>query len=375
MLAVACIKSCFVMVVLAACEPKRNTTLNNSAPIMQASKQMSTRCIGRYLIDLPIDLAITPYGGQTIDEVVLTVSPASIDEFKSFHAKRNAELQSAVVVADKDNYPALRHVSPLPNGMIGSLFDSAVVGGNAGRMDRILEVITWKDGYMIKGEIPATDMGFPEDQANEAVQTYLKSNVNEKTVRILDVVSRTTGRLDTEIPTSTGTCVVNGFVRGAPTAGEFIGAIYKFKQVDNFYLRLFNTSLSAGSSTILDRIENVRPILAKADGKILRKFKRDVGGQNGYEAAYSMLSDEDPARGRIMIDRFVFELNSKEGSARKPRVSVELFNGESIPNEEENVEEYRRPIIPAPLSSTAVEAMWDRIIPTIRVRPSGFSHI
>lgn len=99
---------------------------------------------------------------------------------------------------------------------------------------------------------------------------------------------------------------------------------------------------------------------------------------NGYEAAYSILSHDDPAQDRIMLDRFIFELNSAEGSRRKPRLSVEVHNGESLyngPDEEEDggkIEESVMALQPAPLSTAAVESLWDKIIPTIRARPNAF---
>ena len=342
---------------------------------MQPSNELTTRCIGRYLIDLPTDLVMTPGGGQTIDGVELTVTRATAEEYKKALAQRTAMLTAAVVSRKGVQYPALRNSVPLPAGTDGVLFDRAKLEGVAGRMARVLEVLAWRDGYLVKAEVAGVDTSFPEEKDNETLHAHVKSDVAEKTRLIIDVVSRTSGRADSEIPSQQGVCIVNGLVRGAPTAGESIGAIYQFANTDNLFMRIASSSLSRGKNTILDRIETTRPMIEKAKGKIFKKAKRDVGGMNGYEAAYSVLTDEDAERGRIMIDRFRFELNSAEGSARKPILTVELSNGESLSDgsDEEN-DDNEAPAValkPAPLSTAVAESMWNKIVPTIRTRPNA----
>lgn len=361
---------------LTACDRQIAAFSIEEAPTMQPSTALTTRCIGRYLIDLPSNLVLSSLGGETIDGVSLWVTPATAAEYKKVLARRTAELTAAVVSRKGVEYPALRKTVPLPAGTDGVLFDFAKLNGSGGRMDRVLEVLEWRDGYLLKAEVGGSDTTFPEEKDNVTLHTHVKTDVAEKTRLIIDVVSRTSGRTDIEIPPQQGVCVVNGFVRGAPTSGESVGAIYEFAKIDNFYMRVASTSLSRGKNTILDRIEITRPLIEKSKGKIFRKTKRNVGGMNGYEVAYSMLTDEDATRGRIMFDRFDFELNSAEGSARKPRLMVELSNGEPGDSDEEDeegkIEESVMVLKPAPLSTAAVESMWDMIILTIRPRPNAF---
>ena len=363
------------LALLTACDRQISSFSIEEAQTMQPSNALTTRCIGRYLIDLPVDLVLSPRGGQTIDDVALWVTPATAAEYKKALARRTAELTAAVVSRKGVEYPALRKIVPLAAGADGVLFDFAKLDGSGGRMDRVMEVLAWRDGYLLKAEVGGSDTTFPEEKDNEMLHTHVKTDVAEKTRLILDVVSRTSGRTDIEIPPQQGVCIVNGFVRGAPTAGESIGTIYQFAKIDNFFMRIASISLIRGKNTILERIEITRPMIEKSKGKIFRKAKRNVGGMNGYEAAYSMLSDEDATRGRIMIDRFRFELNSAEGSRRKPIFTVELSNGESLSGdsdeEEGKIEESVMALKPAPLSTADLERMWDKIIPTIRARPNA----
>lgn len=364
------------LALLTACDRQISSFSIEEAPTMHTSNALTTRCIGRYLIDLPSDLVLNPLGGQTIDGVQIRITPATAEEFKQALARRTAELTAAVVSPDGVAYPALRKTMPLPAGTDGVLFDRAKLQGAAGRMARVLEVLAWREGYLLKAEVTGVDTTFPEEKDNVTLHAHVKTDVAEKTRLMLDVVSRTSGRTDIDMPSQQGVCIVNGFVRGVPTAGESVGTIYQFAKTDNLYMRIASLSSIRGKNTILDRIEITRPMIEKSKGKIFRKAKRDVGGMNGYEAAYSMLTDEDAERGRIMIDRFRFELNSAEGSARKPIFTVELSNGESLSGdsdeENEDIKESAVALKPAPLSTAAVESMWDKIVPTIRVRPNAF---
>ncbi|MEJ7807670.1 MAG: T6SS immunity protein Tli4 family protein [Telluria sp.] len=364
------------LALLTGCDRHISSSSIEEAPTMQTSNKLTTRCIGRYLIDLPADLALNPSGGQTIDDVRLWVTPATADEYKKALVQRTAALNAAVVSSMGGQYPALRKTMPLPAGTDGVLFERAELQGSAGRIARVMEVLAWRDGYLLKAEVTGVDTSFPEEKDNITLHTHVKTDVSEKSRLIIDVVSRTSGRTDLEIPSQQGVCIVNGFVRGAPTAGESIGSIYQFAKTENLFMRIASISQIRGKNTILERIEITRPLIEKSKGKIFRKAKRDVGGMNGYEAAYSMLTDESGERGSIMIDRFRFELNSAEGSARKPIFTVELSNGESLfddsDEEDEKIEKAEVALKPAPLSTAAVENIWDKIIPTIRARPNAF---
>lgn len=341
-----------------------------------ADSPLSTRCIGRYLIDLPSALQPAS-GGQTIEGVTLNIKTATAAEFKKALDARTTALKAASTSRQGVRYPILRTMLPLSASSDGVMFDAAEPESVSGRVARLLEVITWRNGYLIRAELEATDTTFPEEKDNETLHAHVKTDVTEKTRLLLDVVSRTSGRADHEIPTEQGACIINGFVKGAATSGEFIRAGYEFARVDHFSLYILSTSLSRGKNTILDRIEKTRPMIERANGKEFRKTKRNVDGMNGYEVAYTMPNDMDAELKNMMADQFIFELNSAEGSKRKPRLSIEGHNGVMLrdyPNNDDGAEPVasvtrRRG---AALSTAAVERMWDKIIPTIRARPNAF---
>jgi hypothetical protein len=138
---------------------------------MQQSNALTTRCIGRYLIDLPSDLVLNPSGGQTIDGVTLRVTPATVEEYKKALARRTAELTTTVISYDGAAYPALRKTVPLPAGTDGVLFDRAELEGGISRVTRVMEVLAWRDGYLLKAEVTGNDTTFPEEKDNVTLHT------------------------------------------------------------------------------------------------------------------------------------------------------------------------------------------------------------
>lgn len=126
------------MAVLTGCDRPSSA----SSLVQAASTQgLTTRCVGRYLIDLPADLLLTQRGGQNIDDVKLSVVPATFEEYKTALAQRTAALSSATTSAKGVQYPLLRAATPLPGGINGVLFDRAKPQHVGGRMSRVLEVI------------------------------------------------------------------------------------------------------------------------------------------------------------------------------------------------------------------------------------------
>lgn len=341
-----------------------------------ADSTLSTRCIGRYLIDLPSDLQPAG-GGQAIEGVELKIKPSTTAEFRKILDARTTALKAAFTSRHGVQYPALRKIVPLSARSDGVMFDAAELESVSGRVARRLELITWRNGYLIKAELAATDTTFPEEKDNETLHAHAKTDVAEKTKLLVDVVSRTSGRADHEIPTEQGVCIINGFVKGAPTNGEFINAVYEFAKVDHFSLHIKSTSLSRGKNTILDRIEKTRPMIERSNGKVFRKTERDVDGMNGYEVAYTTPNDMHAELKSRMAEQFIFELNSAEGSKSKPRLSIEGRNGFML-REYPETDDGAEPVASvarqrgAPLSTAALERLWDRVIPTIRARPGAY---
>ena len=311
-------------------------------------------------------------GGQNIDGVTLDVKPETAGAFAAQLASRTAKLESTMKLGPKQNYPMLRKIIPLLGGATGVVFDRAENDVAGGRLSRTLELLGWRDGYTITGTIGATDTTFPEDASNTVIQEQLKTNVAEKLNKLMSVFARTNGTANDTAPNQQGVCIPNGFVAGPPGPEEEVTIFYHLASAEDVYFRINTTSLNAEEDTVLDRVAAIAPLLAESQGKMLRKKARDTNGLDANEVAYVMLGDEDFEKRRIMIYKFIFEANSKKGSAKHPILTIDLLNGERRPMPVQEESQPPPVLVKATLSEADVTTLWDLVIPTVRKRAMAF---
>jgi len=339
---------------------------------MESFGKLTQRCVGRYTVELPEEFVLNPQGGQVIDGVTIDVKSTTQEAFESQLVSRSAKLESMIKLGPTQDYRMLRKMIPLTNGAKGVVFDRAESDVAGGRLSRTLELLGWKDGYSITATINATDTTFPEDANNSIARDQLKTDVEEKLAKLLTVFSRTKGRIDGWNPNEQGVCILNGFISGPPSPEEEVTIFYHLASAEDVYFRINTSSLDAENDTVLDRVAHIEPLLAESKGKMLRKIARDTNGLDANEIAYAMLGDEDLERRRIMVYKFIFEANSKKGSAKDPILTIDLLNGERRPAPVENRAKPLPPLLKATLSETDVAGLWDTVIPTVREHSVAF---
>ena len=362
----------FLVLTLGACGRTQPSPLSDPSKTMKLFGKMTPRCVGRYSVELPEEFVLNSEGGQIIDGVPINVKAATPEAFASQLASRTARLESTLKLGPKQDYPMLRKTIPLPNGAKGVVFDRAESDVAGGRLSRTLELLGWRDGYTITGTIEATDTTFPEDANNPIARDQLKTDVAEKLAKLQSVFARTKGRANDASPQEQGVCILNGFVSGPPSPEEEVTIFYHLKSAEDVFFRINTSSLDAEDDTVLDRVARIEPWLAESKGKILRKTGRNTNGLEANEIAYVMLGDEDLERRRIMIYKFIFEANSKKGSAKDPIITIDLLNGERKPAPVKNQTEPSASLVKATLSETEVTGLWDMVIPTVRKHPTAF---
>lgn len=362
----------FLVLTLIACERTQPSPLTDHSTIMKLFGKMTQRCVGRYTVELPEEFVLNSEGGQIIDGVTINVKAATQEAFASRLASRTAKLESTLKLGPKHDYPMLKKTIPLTNGAKGVVFDRAESDVAGGRLSRTLELLGWRDGYTITGTIAATDTTFPEDANNPIVRDQLKTDVAEKLAKLLSVYSRIKGRANDTIPQEQGVCILNGFVSGPPSPEEEVTIFFHLASAEDVFFRINTSSLDAEDDTVLDRVARIEPLLAESKGKMLRKSARDTNGLEANEIAYVMLGDEDLERRRMMIYKFIFEANSKKGSAKDPIITIDLLNGERRPAPDKNEGEPSTALVKATLSETDIAALWDTVIPTVRKHAIAF---
>lgn len=359
------------LLLISACEPRRHSNESDMTVMKVPNETSTTRCFGRYTVDLPSKFAMYTEGGQVIDGVELDVVPMDSIQFDANIEGRLRELQSTFM-SGPERYPLLRSTSQLPAPAKGVVFDRAENPNSGGRLNRQLEVFGWKDGYRISAKIEAIDTSFPED-ANEPALQALKPTLQANLARVLNVFSRTSGRGDS-LPSGQGVCILNGFVSGPAKDEEGVTLLYRLKDAADVYFR-FNTENSyTREDTLVERSKKIEPVFAGNQGRTLRRAKRTVKGiSDGEEYLYTILGEPDSEHKQIMKYKFIFEANSTIGSAATPLILVNFENGEilSQPNQSEGAPSLA-PMARATLSEAEAIALWDVVIPTIRPRPGAF---
>ncbi|MWN05938.1 hypothetical protein [Gilliamella sp. Pas-s95] len=123
-------------------------------------EKRATRCIGTYLIDLPIEFKVKKKGNfyyKSNHDVTITTKQQYLPPFKQMIARREQELRNTKPVDPLDgNY--LKHVYPVhthnPDKMQGIIFERMESIGTADIL-RVLEGYRWQDEVTLKIEMKA----------------------------------------------------------------------------------------------------------------------------------------------------------------------------------------------------------------------------
>lgn len=334
--------------------------------------QMTTRCLGRYLVDLPLDFVLNSEGGQDIDGVKIDVRPMKEAEFRQLMANRTMELEQTSLPGSR-KFPYLRAKLPVASNSLGIVFDRAEHDAASSRMGRTLELLAWKNGYRIFATINATDTNFPEYENDDWIKES-RTTTQEKLTQLIDVYKRTRGREESDIPSEQGVCILRGFVSGPPSDAESIGLFYHLKDAEDVYFSLRTYSNFREKDTLLDRVDAIKKYLESEKGEqFLRTAKRPLPGILGEEVLLKRLSDANEIREDLLIHDFTYDANSKIGSAETPIVQIDFKNGFRKPEPDRSYNApFPPPITKPTLSEAEAITLWDAVIPSLRARPGAF---
>jgi hypothetical protein len=355
------------ILLLVACQPKHEIsamTPEETQAIDTLTARLKPRCVGRYLIDLPIDFVLNPITTTKLEGVDITIVPMERGRFDAeLTARKEAIAKERPVAGGKQ--PFLRAVHDIQDHS-GVVFDRADAPDRAG-IGRTLELHAWRAGFSLHLEIAATnykDAGFdrPDDPPND---------VPEKLAHLLNVYERVRGRNDLEIPAEQGVCFANGFLRGEPNDDEKsqIDLYYHLRTAKDVYLSFYHLSgTGSEDDTLLERAPAIEKHLKAHNGQTLRKGKRDSHGLKFEEWLSSRESETSPG---MMFHDMTMEMNSKSVTALTPLFIIDLDSGVRYPRPPSSLEEaaVRKPLTKATFSATQTVALWDKVTATLRPRP------
>lgn len=361
-----------LVALLTACQPKAiSMTPEETQRVEAITADMTTRCVGRYLIDMPQSFVLNSESTTVIEGVKVAVRPMDRQLFELTLAGRLAELEGTKFRGSLREFPFIRARNPLPSPFIGVLIDRAR-SINEGRLGRTLEALGWKDGYEIKAHINAIDNTFPED-ANDSIAKQLGNDTPEKLAHLLKVYELVSGRKDTEIPSVPGLCIPNGFVVGADREGQDTDAVYHLADAPDVWFGFGSSDAIKEDSTLLQRSPSAEKAMAKEDAKLLRKGTRTIHGQEYEEVLMGNTLEQDGIRGSM----FMMYGNELRSDPLQPFVDLGFRNGNRIPVPELTMAEkdklrLNEILTKATLTDSEAVAIWDKVSATLRPRPGAF---
>jgi hypothetical protein len=349
---------------LAACQPNKAPTMTpeEAKHIDQLTARMTTRCIGRYLIDLPEAFVLNSQSRTLIEEVTLQVEPTRKFEFDLLLQARTAHLKAETMFG-KDT-PSLTAIHELADksGFVFNRSESRAVASA-----RTLELLAWRDGHQISMSIEATDMELARRRFEGDTR---QTDTHQKLAHLLRVYERTRGRQDHEIPTEQGVCFANGFVKGAPTDQEWVDMHHQWKDVQDVYFSYhYMSHIGPQSPSLLGRGREIEANLATVNGKTVRKGERSGHGLQFEE--WLLYRDSDPG---VRLYDYVGELNSAFGNAQKPFLRLALYSGVRPPRAPLTLEQAAvdKPVANTSLGEAPLTVLWDKVASTLRLRPGAF---
>jgi hypothetical protein len=349
-----------MLVALAACG-------NKPAPLTQQEKQtvneltanLKTRCVGRYLVDMPEGMYVSGYAKmQGID---IETKAMSRDAYQREIEKREAEL--------KATKSALGYQFLYQDGEAWGkgtrYFIHLGSASDPSDTTRVIEAYKWDHGYRVKLKVTAWDYDhsvFKEEQSVK--QMAVKNNVREKKGLVFGLLEKIRGRADDEIPTEPGLCFYGGFLPAKAGSEEEVSTQYVLKGHDDINFAFETTPDLRENTTLLQRTDSpeVREQLKAADGVLIRKGYVDL---STLQAEEWLIEGRRPGDGRG--NSFSLVVNETTSSLSSPFLSMDLTTGGQVQIQDQYVK-----LDKASLTTGEAVALWDAVSRTVRPRPNGY---
>jgi len=352
------------MLLLSACQPDIPTmNAEETRRVADLTERMTTRCVGRYLIDLPQPFTLNGLWTAEVEGVKIAVRPMDKAVFDGQMKAYKEQLHATHLPLGK--LPYLGFISETPQGVVINRVDSSASTTRAGRT---LEGWRWDNGFQLKVSIDAVDGTFPELQSD----SYWKergSDVPTKLAQLLEILSRLRGRSETEVPIEQGFCVPHGFIAGRPSATEEAYVSYHLEGTPDVYFHVSaNPEALKDEKSLLQRSAQIEQEMQLSGTKTVRKGSAE---RNGIRFDEWLFKGRTPAG--IAGTMFMLTGNESARGLSNPFVALDMLNGFRIPSPEKSLEEAARQksLERASLSEAEAIGLWDKVAPTLRLRPGA----
>jgi hypothetical protein len=350
--------------------PVPSLTSHQKVIVNALTSNLKTRCVGRYLIDMPADSRI--FGWLTIQDVKIGAKAMTLDEFNKAMQARSIELKNT---KSYFGYRFLRDDNVIQGIPQSRYFISLGNTYTDPDSHQFIEAYRWDNGYQIKMTIEAYDAlhsTYYKDDPSSRNDPDM-NDLPEKFQRVVSLMRHAHGRTDDEIPKSPGTCFQGGWIDGGQYDHENPSAQFVMPGHDDvdFSLETDTNIHIYGYDTLSDVEGDLAIFLQGHPSTALRRGKVDLPG---------MIDPHEELRQGITGDNipgYMFELeaNALDNPGNRPVTKLIFCVGQSNagtidPTNGKNTG--TQPPEKASLTESEAVAVWDAISRTLRPRPNAF---
>ncbi len=314
-------------------------------------ESMRTVCIGRFLLDVPTEAELDLIGPQ-IDGFDISTFDESTEEFRQRIAQREAELRAKPDrLGGNSNLEVAKRVRT-DAGFVGKIFVH----------NRKVTEYTSTDGYSLErsrseGVAVEALMHGSGISVDVTIDYYDPDQVDN----LIKLVSQLVPNPENKIPSEPGFCIDRAYVRDPLRAAQ-LERLTMFARLPSHPDIQFTLILLAGTQPddkgLLERRAQTEAGLAAIVPKFristLRAAERVIHGLGGDELVTRFHEEND-----AIVYSFWWEVNGTKDNVFVPHLSFTMETGKG-----------NHQPVQSSLSERAALALWDRIVGSIRVRPT-----
>ncbi|MDX5698248.1 T6SS immunity protein Tli4 family protein, partial [Brenneria sp. L4-2C] len=192
--------------------PQQDLTQQEEAVVETFLTAMQTRCVGRYLIDIPASFTLRNKVLRAfINDHPIRTQRIYPPAFEQKIRRREAQLNGEKTY-DPLDMPFLKRKIPLPAGMDGVIFER---NEDTGVPDaaRILEAHLYTNGVAVEVTVKTRNgLSLRYDEDRKDTPRIYNNNVPQDLMALTELLKRIKGRNETDIPDRPGFCGPNMFI-------------------------------------------------------------------------------------------------------------------------------------------------------------------
>ncbi|WP_279025898.1 T6SS immunity protein Tli4 family protein [Gibbsiella quercinecans] len=334
--------------------PKIKLTTQEASVVNTFLDEMTTRCVGRYLIDMPASFSVTS------DNILAFINDSPVKTKRlyrpAFEQKirlREEALRKGKTVNPQD-MPFLKQVYPLPEGMEGIIFERNE-SDSVPDVGRILEAHIYTNGVAVEITMKADDGSAERYAERRGKYPELYGNtVPDKLAELTQLLKRISGKKDAEIPQEAGFCLPDVFIAdGSIVYKEGVNVIYTSSKYAKAKWNLDTDNFTKSDDSLLDRHQEMEQAITASAGRTIQKGSRKLNGIYSEEWLLTGRAEKDED-----VLRFILQANEMTPGEKNPNMYISFLQRGLSGNNQ--------------LSENEAVSAWEKITGTLRLRPGAF---